>query len=177
MKRDVREISPREQKLIHLLVTELCRHANFPNENEEEELYQYAWEVLLSNRALIQRLRKTAEQKGWEQVAESIQDALARMKREEQERCYRRKSLDQTLNDETTVTRLELLTAPHGDVQNSVCFRDYLRQQELDVQYMAYGLIGGDTFREIRSRYHWSRSHTLLICRKLRRKMGEYLEI
>ena len=71
MKRDVREISPREQKLIHLLVTELCRHANFPNENEEEELYQYAWEVLLSNRALIQRLRKTAEQKGWEQVAES----------------------------------------------------------------------------------------------------------
>lgn len=92
---------------------------------------------------------------GWEQAYLMISDALAEARRQNHFWLYSQTSLDQPVSYETAVPRAHLLTAPHGDFQNSVCFRDCLQHMEQNVRRMAYELINGSSISEIQSDYGW----------------------
>ena len=91
---------------------------------------------------------------------------------------YEQESLDIPVSPEIPVPRLELLSMPHGDFQNSVCLHDFLhRIKSRDTRLMAYDLMAGDTIDEIRTYRRWSRDHTYRTYNRLRLRMEEYLSI
>ena len=80
----------------------------------------------------------------------SVRNALLQARRDNNFWRCGRTSLDRPVNGEVETPRIELLPAPHGDFQNSVCLHDYLRRLERDACRMAYCLINGDTVEEDR---------------------------
>lgn len=82
-----------------------------------------------------------------------------------------------SINFIQAVSRAQLLTAPHGDFQNSVCFHDYLQHLKQNVRQMAYELINGNSIREIQAYYGWHPNYIRYIYQDLQTEIQEYLDI
>lgn len=171
MKRKKRDFSPRERRLIDGFIKDICPQGIM-------DLHQCAWEAFLS----VYRDAPFAfcgdGISGWKRAYLIIREALLQEKRDLDFWLYEQESLDIPVSPEIPVPRLELLSMPHGDFQNSVCLHDFLhRIKSRDTRLMAYDLMAGDTIDEIRTYRRWSRDHTYRTYNRLRLRMEEYLSI
>lgn len=175
MKRKQRDISPREQQLIGNFIQSVF-HARHISEHNED-LIQCAWVAFLCAYRGNPGAFSSTHSHGWEQAYLMISDALAEARRQNHFWLYSQTSLDQPVSYETAVPRAHLLTAPHGDFQNSVCFRDCLQHMEQNVRRMAYELINGSSISEIQSDYGWHSNYIRYIQQSLQTEIQEYLDI
>lgn len=176
MKRKKRDFSPRERRLIDGLIENICRSLGLPQRNKE--LYQCAWAAFLSVYRDDPFTFSGDGIAGWRRAYLIMREALLREKRDCDFWLYGQESLDIPVSQEVPVPRLELLSAPHGDFQNSVCLHDFLwRMKSRDVRLMAYDLMAGDTSDEIRVCRRWSKDHTYRTYNRLKLRMQEYLSI
>lgn len=175
MKRKHRDISPREQRLIGNFIQGvfLTKHISKPN----EDLIQCAWVAFLCAYRDNPSAFSSSHSPGWERAYLMISDALAEAQRQYRFRRYRQTSLDQPVSHDVAVPRVQLLTAPHGDFQSSVCFHDYLQHMKQNVRQMAYELISGSSLNEIQSHYGWHPNYIRYIYQNLKTGMQEYLTI
>lgn len=176
MKRKKRDFLPRERRLIDGFIKDICRSIGLPQ--GIRDLHQCAWEAFLS----VYRDAPFAfcgdGISGWKRAYLIIREALLQEKRDLDFWLYEQESLDIPVSPEIPVPRLELLSMPHGDFQNSVCLHDFLhRIKSRDTRLMAYDLMAGDTIDEIRTYRRWSRDPTYRTYNRLRLRMEEYLSI
>lgn len=160
MKRKKRDFSPRERRLIDGFIKDICRSIGLPQ--GIRDLHQCAWEAFLS----VYRDAPFAfcgdGISGWKRAYLIIREALLQEKRDLDFWLYEQESLDIPVSPEIPVPRLELLSMPHGDFQNSVCLHDFLhRIKSRDTRLMAYDLMAGDTIDEIRTYRRWSQGSHL----------------
>lgn len=175
MKYKQRDFSPREQRLIHKFIKDIFCDQHLSDSNGD--LYQCAWEAFLSVYRDNPSSFSSSSFRGWKRAYLIIWDALVETKRQNNFWLYSQASLDQEVSEEVQVSHIQLLQAPHGDFQNSVCFHDYLQNMDRDIRRTAYGLINGGSIEEIRSYYNWDHDYMRQICSDLRIKIKEYIDI
>lgn len=175
MKHKHRDISPREQRLIGNFIQDVfhTKHISKPNEDQ----IQCAWVAFLCAYRDNPSAFSSPHSLGWERAYLMILDALAEAKRQHNFWQYRQASLEQPVSHDVAVPRAQLLTAPHGDFQNSVCFYDYLQHMKQNVRQMAYELINGSSISEIQSHYGLHPNYIRYIYQNLQTEMQEYLTI
>lgn len=175
MKHKHQDISPREQRLIGNFIQAVL-HAQHISEHNED-LSQCAWVAFLCAYRDDPGAFSSSDSRGWEQAYLMISDALAEAQRQNNFWLYRQTSLDLPVSSEVAVPRAQLLVAPHGDFQNSVCFHDYLQHLKQNVRQMAYELINGNTIGEIQAYYGWHPNYIRYIYQDLQTEIQEYLDI
>lgn len=175
MRRRERDLSCRERGLIDSFIREICRDLRLSDESRD--LYQCAWVAFLSVHRDSPASFCRGSVYGWDRAYLIIWDTLERERSDSQFWRYKTSSLDQPVSGEIQTARSELVRAPHGDFQNSVCLHDYLRHMERDVRHMAYGLIAGDTKEEVGVACRWNEGYTTWTYCKLRSQMEEYWKI
>ena len=175
MKQRRRDFSLRERQLIDGFIEEICLALHLlPN---DEDLHQCGWAAFLSVYRDAPHLFSSNSLEGWRRAYHIIWDALTQERRQIQAALYRSVSLDLPVSRDVPVSRAQLLQAPHGDFQNSVCFYDYLERMGQDVNKMALSLIQGCSIEEISGYYRWSKPHTYYTYNQLRTGLLEYLRI
>ena len=170
-----RDFSPRERRRIDGFIRDICRCLHLPE--KDSDLNQCGWAAFLSVYRDAPGLFSHHTGLGWHRAYLIIWDCLTAERDYLYFSRYRLASLDQPVSPAVPVPRAELLQAPHGDFQNSVCFHDYLERLEPDARRMAYGFIDGGTMEEIGAYYHWNHAHTYRVFHTLRARMTEYSRI
>ena len=170
-----RDFSIREQRMIDGFIEDICRLCRLPL--NDRDLRQSGWAAFLSVYRDDPAAFSGSAFLGWRRAYLIIWDALMQERRWREAALYKTQSLDVPVSREIPVSRIELLQAPHGDFQNSVCFHDYLERIDADARRMAYALIGGGTLEEIGGYYDWIPAHTYRTYNRLRKSMEDYLHI
>ena len=170
-----KDFSPREIRLIDGFIASICRALHLPD--EDNELRQCGWSAFLSVYRDCPAAFSRATLPGWQRAFSIIWQALEQVWKSMGLWRFGQSSLDQSINWEDPMPRLELLQSPHGNFQDSVCFHDYVRSMTHDMRCMAYGLMDGSSIAEIETYYQWDHAHTYSIYNDLRTQMQKYLEI
>lgn len=170
-----RGFSARECRLIDGFIRDICRRLRLPE--NDPDLNQCGWEAFLSVYRDAPELFSHQSFYGWKRAYLIIWDSLVRERDYIYMSRYKMDSLDQTVSEEVTITRGELLQSPHSDFQNSVCFYDYLERMDKDTRRMAYGLLGGGTIEEVGASCRWNLTHAYDAYYRLQKQMMEYVAI
>ena len=172
-----RRFSPREHKIVNGVIQDICHFHGFsPQDLDATHIgwvafIAYYQDYCTSSRPIYQN------EHFWEGAFSFIQDALIQEKRTRDFLRYRLDSLERPISSEDPTPYRERLPARHSDFQDSVCFYDYLRSQETDIQLMAFDLIHGDSLDEIRRYHHWSSGRTCQVYHDLTLAMEVYQAI
>ena len=168
-----RNLSRRERDMIESAITRMCRALGVSQ--RDEELRQIAWVEILS--VYQDDPRGFQGGSGWRRACGLAGDAILREVRCRQRQIYGQRSLDEPVRGDTEATLLQLLHAPSGNFENSVCLWDYLSRLHPDVQRTARGMMEGETLSQLRGCYGWSQDYACWARSHLVTAMEEYLRI
>lgn len=169
-----RTLSPREYRNIETAVSRICLAMG--RSEKESDLRQAAWTAFLSAYRNDPEGFIGRQTRGWQQAYLLASEAITDELRFRRQHIYETVSLEQPLPGNPDGTLQQLLPSSIN-LENSVCFYDYLTQLHPDVQHLAYGILNGETLEEVQARSLWSHRHARWVFHQLQEDMKHYQRI
>lgn len=169
-----RALSPREYGNIETAVSRICLAMG--RSEKEPDLRQAAWTAILSAYRNDPEGFIGCHTRGWQQAYRLAGEAITDELRFCRQHVYVTASLEQPLPGNPDGT-LQQLRPSSINLEDSVCFYDYLTRLHPDVQHLAYGILNGETLKEVQDHSLWSHGHARWAFRQLQEDMKRYQRI
>ena len=162
--------SAREYRVIETVVGRICQICGVSS--QDVEYRHIAWTAILSVYRQ-DRGRFLPGGPGWQLAYNQAQMAIQAEKDAHYRQWYRELSLDAPVGMKQK-PRESRIAGRCCQLENSVCFRDFLARLPDDLRQMAEELIKEKKLEEIRANFCWSAEYTALVFSQLHQAVVEY---